>query len=143
MAIDFNVRPARPSDAPQLQELNCLFNGEGVSDEALTRRRLSAPGPERCLVCECGDRLLGFVCAICFPSFCYVDPVGELTELFVRPDERRMGIGQALVRAMIDQLRSEGVVDIRLLTGQDNHAAQALYEQCGFRPVDERCYELE
>lgn len=143
MAIAFNVRPARPADAPQLRELNRLFNGEGVADEALTRERLANSGPERCLVCEHGDRLLGFVCAICFSSFCYVDPVGELTELFVLPDARRMGVGRALVCAMIEQLRSEGATEVHLLTGQHNHAAQALYEQCGFRPVDERCYELE
>ena len=143
MAIDYIVRPARPSDAPQLRELNRLFNGDDVSDEALTQQRLSAPGPERCLVCERGDRLLGFACAVCFSSFCYVHPVGELTELFVLPEARRMGVGRALVRAMIERLRGEGATEIRLLTGWDNHAAQALYEQCGFRPVDERYYELE
>lgn len=137
------VRRAAPEDAPALCELNRQFNGDGVAGVNHVRERLADAGVERCLVCECDGRIAGFICALCFSSLCYIDPVAEITELYVCPDFRRKGTGRMLVEAMVRQLRSECAAEIRLLTGRANSPARALYEACGFRQKDECCYKYE
>lgn len=137
------IRAAVPADAPALCELNRRFNGDGGTDPAGIRNSLTDAGVERCLVCEDCGRLTGFICAICFRSLCYPAPVAEITELFVLPEARRHGVGRALVQEMLRRLQDEGAAEIRLLTGAQNLRAQRLYEKCGFRAVDERCYEWE
>lgn len=140
MASDI-IRPAVPADAGEICRLNREFNGDDAASAEQIHASLSASGPELCLVCQRGGRLVGFICGICFDSLCYTDPVGQVTELFVQENARRNGIGQALLHAMIETLRRKGVKEILLLTGADNAAAQALYEKCGFIPEDERCYQ--
>ncbi len=55
-----------------------------------------------------------------------------LAELYVVPDRRRQGIGLALMDAVLDHARTAGADLIELGTSEDDHAARALYERCGF-----------
>src|SRR5213075_2046974 len=53
-------------------------------------------------------------------------------DLVVHPDERKRGIGEALLKHVIDQARSEGILRITLLTDMQNESAQAMYRRVGF-----------
>src|SRR3954467_5629435 len=53
-------------------------------------------------------------------------------DLVVHPDERKRGIGEALLRHVIEQARAEGILRITLLTDMQNERAQALYRRAGF-----------
>lgn len=141
MASDI-VRSAVPDDAEALCRLNREFNGEDTADVAAIRAHLANPRIEHCLVCVRSGEIVGFVCGICFSSLCYRDPVAQLTELYVQPSARRNGVARALVMGMIQHLRSMGAAEILLLTGEDNHAARALYESCGLQHAEERCYQI-
>ena len=55
-----------------------------------------------------------------------------LEDLFVRDDARRTGLGRALVEACCDRARERGCKRIELDTNEDNAAALALYQACGF-----------
>ena len=55
-----------------------------------------------------------------------------LEDLFVREAARRGGFGRALVLAAVDRARSRGCRRIELDVNEDNAAALALYQACGF-----------
>lgn len=55
-----------------------------------------------------------------------------LEDLFVREEARRSGLGRALVEAAVDRARERGCKRIELDVNEDNSAARALYEACGF-----------
>jgi GNAT superfamily N-acetyltransferase len=55
-----------------------------------------------------------------------------LEDLYVREGARRTGLGRALVEAALDRARKRGCKRIELDVNEDNEAALALYEACGF-----------
>ena len=56
-----------------------------------------------------------------------------LEDLFVREEARRSGLGRALVEAALERARERGCKRIELDVNEDNDAARALYEACGFQ----------
>lgn len=64
--------------------------------------------------------------------------VGEVEELSVRKDQRRLGIGRALLLDGLRSLREQGATTARLYTGTANpHRSYDLYESVGFRRRNE------
>jgi GNAT superfamily N-acetyltransferase len=55
-----------------------------------------------------------------------------LEDLYVRDAARRGGLGRALVEAVVARARERGCRRIELDVNEDNQAARALYEACGF-----------
>jgi GNAT superfamily N-acetyltransferase len=55
-----------------------------------------------------------------------------LEDLFVRDEDRRKGLGEALVAAAIERARKRGCGRIELDVSQSNKGAWALYERMGF-----------
>ena len=53
-------------------------------------------------------------------------------DLVVHPDERKRGIGEALLKHVVAHARAEGVLRITLLTDMQNERAQAMYRRAGF-----------
>lgn len=72
-----------------------------------------------------------------YPSFCSVDAVKIqiLYDLYVKPEFRGRGIGEALMRRAARFSTESGAKRIDLLTGKDNRAAQALYEKLDYQRV--------
>ena len=63
---------------------------------------------------------------------------GEILSLGVLPDCRRLGIGRALLRAVIDEAASRELPSIVLEVADDNAAARGLYARAGFVAVGRR-----
>jgi ribosomal protein S18 acetylase RimI-like enzyme len=55
-----------------------------------------------------------------------------LEELYVVPDLRGRGLGEALMRAAMETARAEGAAYMDLGTAETDTAARALYEKLGF-----------
>jgi ribosomal protein S18 acetylase RimI-like enzyme len=55
-----------------------------------------------------------------------------LEDLFVREQDRRAGLGEALVGAAIERARERGCGRVELDVSQQNRGAWALYERMGF-----------
>ena len=55
-----------------------------------------------------------------------------LEDLWVQEGARRSGLGRALVEAAVERARARGCKRIELDVNEDNAAALALYEACGF-----------
>lgn len=60
------------------------------------------------------------------------DPLAEIVGLWVAPDWRGRGVGDALVAAAIDAARVAGSKHIKLWVTDGNDPASRLYEQTGF-----------
>jgi putative acetyltransferase len=76
---------------------------------------------------------------------------GEIKRMYVRPEFRGLGFGELMVTHLASFARSQSITTLRLETGIHQHAAIALYERLGFRPIApfgpytddpvSRCYE--
>ena len=88
------------------------------------------------LVARAGDRVVALLGATPEPDI----PAGDryLSYLWVHPGARRTGVAGALVRTMLDRLRSGGVARAWLWVLEGNDPALALYRALGFAPTGER-----
>lgn len=59
-------------------------------------------------------------------------PDAWLEDLFVSESRRRLGLGRAMVGAVIERSRERGCIRLELDVDTDNEGAQALYRSCGF-----------
>ena len=62
-------------------------------------------------------------------------PYGMVCDVLVKEDYRGHGTGDALLQTAIGWLRGQGVRDIYLESGKDNHAAHRFFEKRGFHHV--------
>ena len=131
------IRLANTSDAPALQKLNDLFNGEGCNTIEAIGESLAKNEQEIVCVAAEGDELAGFCCGQVMRSMCYPRKYGEITELYVVEAYRRRGIGGRLLRATEHALNERGVGHLHVLTDSINMAAQTLYGSCGYAITSE------
>jgi ribosomal protein S18 acetylase RimI-like enzyme len=61
-----------------------------------------------------------------------------MANVAVFPEQRRRGIGRALILASIEHARKQGAREIFLQVDQDNEAAKQLYLSLGFRSIGPR-----
>jgi len=57
-----------------------------------------------------------------------------LISMWVAPEARGQGVGEALIDAVIEYARSSGAIRLLLDVGDDNQPAIALYARKGFKP---------
>jgi len=84
------------------------------------------------LLAESHGQAVGFTQL--YPSFSSVSMarVFQLNDLFVAPMARRLGVGEALLKAAEDHARQMGAVRLSLNTNVQNLPAQALYVSMGW-----------
>jgi GNAT superfamily N-acetyltransferase len=129
-----HTRPLNASDISALGEIAALAEAEGfrfvtrfLGDLELGRVRLDAEC-EFFLATLLGDEIVAIGGVTPDP---YVDDavVGRLRHLYVRPNQRQMGIGRTLVERL-ERRAASCYTHLRLRT--DNPAAAAFYECLGY-----------
>lgn len=66
------------------------------------------------------------------------DDQAEIITIAVDPARRGQGLGRQLMVQSFTALKSVGVTVLFLEVAEDNLAAKALYEACGFTPIGKR-----
>ena len=92
-----------------------------------------------------GGNFLGYL-----PEASATEPVGliggyqedpdtvELVSMYVRPQARGRGVGEALIATVINWAATRNAASVHLWVTETNKPARLLYERCGFTPTPER-----
>src|SRR5262245_39514881 len=108
--IDVSVREAGLADSAALASMLSVFTGLATTAAQVETRLQRIRGLELVLVAEVESRLVGFGCLRCLPCLGEDGPFAELSDLFVSVESRRLGIGEALVRALEARARKAGAM---------------------------------
>ncbi len=116
-------------DAPYA--FGSTYAREATFEEAEWRRRAARDGSFMAFLPEVGPAGLagGFQAE--------AGPV-ELVAMFVRPQARGRGVGEALIDAVIAWARQKDAASVHLWVTETNQPARRLYERCGFTVTPER-----
>jgi len=88
-----------------------------------------------------GD-VVGFATGFITYSGYFAQRIVHMGDVFVIPTNRRLGIGQTLIRAVASHALTLGITRVRWLTSRSNDGAQRLYEGVGASKSDVRQYIL-
>ena len=88
---------------------------------------------------DTSDKFCGFICASVLP------PEAEILDIAVSPSFRRMGVGKALINALLSSIRVSPAVDVSsavqtvfLEVRESNIPARKLYQSFGFTESGKR-----
>ena len=122
-----------------------LTNEHLASVASLEQMCFSEPWSEAALSLLCREGGVGVVVpdgesetAKAYGGMTVVLDEGSITNIAVRPDVRRQGLGRAVVEALLERSRSLGVTDVYLEVRLSNEPAIALYRSLGFEVVGTR-----
>jgi RimJ/RimL family protein N-acetyltransferase len=108
----------------------------GLDRRAAFRRETIDAGHARTytLVCQDGDRIVGFA-SIGPTRDVDLDPeqVGELYAIYVLPEAWGQGVGQALMRELVNRLQDDRFSEAILWVLEDNPRTRRFYELAGWR----------
>ena len=94
---------------------------------------LPATGEYGCgMACEVDGKLAAYACMVS------VLDEGEIVNVATHPDYRRRGYARAVLLALLEKARQDGIVTLTLEVRESNAAAQALYASLGFGVVGKR-----
>ncbi len=131
------IRPLRPSDRDELVRMRGSLWPDSPASEV--DDILGSPSPEGIiLVVERADgRLRGFaeVGLRKFAEGCTSSPVAYLEGIWMDTDARREGVGSALVGAVEDWARSQGLAEFASDCDVENTDSRAFHLAAGFEEV--------
>ena len=128
--MEIRITDAREDLLPQIQRIEQQSFSVPWT-EAMLRMQLQ-PDSHVFLTAEAGGEVVGYV------GLLYVLDEGYISNVAVRPDMRRRGVADALLRALEARARALRLSFLTLEVRESNAAAVALYEKRGYRAAGRR-----
>lgn len=121
------LRPARPEDAPILNQ-TCFphYAPDEMIDRLTASLARAEVGRGLRLVAEQDGQIVG-----CGELLSW-HRGAEIADLIVVPSYRNQGIGEALIRALLEHSKSLGLPTVEIGVQVENQQARTLYERLGF-----------
>lgn len=129
--MSWTITPLSATTAEPLALLHAACFPEEPWGAGALRRILALSGGFARLASD-GERPLGFALARDLGDECEILSLGVITEY------RRLGVGRALLRAVLQEAARLGRPSVVLEVAADNAAARRLYEEAGFIAVGHR-----
>jgi ribosomal protein S18 acetylase RimI-like enzyme len=139
-------RTVRAEDLPVLAEMYAELNSyfytvgyrlphpENVGEAWLESFQRTLGRFSNVFIAELDGQVAGFM--LCrlkrLPPHMGGELAGELSDMWIVPSARRLGIGQKLSRLAIEWLREQGAGSVEIQILRDNEASLKLYERMGF-----------
>jgi ribosomal protein S18 acetylase RimI-like enzyme len=137
--VDLYYGPATAKDLPQMVELLAvLFTDEAEFQPNADKQRraleqiLHNPSIGTLYVAREGKRVIAMASLLYTISTAEGGKAAWFEDLVVHPDERKRGIGEALLKHVVTEARAASITRITLLTDMQNERAQAMYRRAGF-----------
>ena len=137
MAIEFGT--ASGKELPQLVELlghlfeqEAEFTPNAAKQEAALKLIFADPKVGTIYIAREGKRIVAMASLLYTVSTAEGGKAAWFEDLVVHPDERKRGIGESLLKHVVQQARAGGILRITLLTDMQNERAQAMYRRVGF-----------
>lgn len=131
MSGELRIRQAKLYDVPVMSRIERDSFESPWSAEEITKD-VTAGGNVYVAVAECGDEKAGY------GEVRMVAGEAQIYNIAVAPEFRREGIGEALLRHMIEKAEDGGCTLVTLEVRGGNEAAMELYHKLGFREVGRR-----
>ena len=109
----------------------------------IERLCFSEPWSEKSLELLLSPDAVGYV-ALCrgvvaaYGGMLWAPDEGQITNVAVHPNHRRLGLGRAVLEALLAEARTRGAVQVSLEARESNAAAIALYTHAGFTVAGRR-----
>ncbi|HST02393.1 MAG TPA: GNAT family N-acetyltransferase [Usitatibacter sp.] len=129
------VRPAEARDYGRWRELFDEYTRfyEREPDEAISRhvwsRIMDAKAPVFAAVAEADGRVVGMTNYLLHESTGSASPVCYLQDLFVDPEIRAKGVGEALIDFVLAEMKRNGWQRVYWATRETNYRARGLYDK--------------
>jgi len=97
----------------------------------MLRQALRSPTYEL-LVAELDRGIVGFIDRWDLPDFAHGGKLSYIENLYVLPQFRRKGVGDMLLKKIVESAKRKGAHEIHVTTGFNNKPAISLYKKFGF-----------
>lgn len=144
------IKPLLPDDWPQLKSLRLRALADAPEAFGMTLAEASArtdavwqENARRFTLLPPAASFLAYAEDLpCGMANCFTlqddSRTAELTAFWVAPEQRGLGVGDALVAAIVDWAESQGVTTLQAWVVEDNHRALGFYQKFGFQETKER-----
>ena len=129
------IRKATPEDIAIIRKLEQESKTAAHWGEREYDALFAAEAPRRMVLVaaeEASGKIMGLVIARC------ADDEWEIENVVVAGEQRRRGVGSALVHELVQEARRSGAAAVLLEVRESNAAARRLYEKAGFNAVGRR-----
>ncbi len=129
----FFIRRMRDGDLAEVRTIETLSFSNPWSENTFRGEIQNTPVSFPMVVVEKpGDRLVGYI------VYWHVHEDVQVNNVAVHPDFRGRGVGEALMRHVIDKVRASGATFVTLEVRVSNRPAVTLYKKLGFEILGER-----
>ena len=128
--MEFSIVDVSAEHIPQIEEIEHKCFSRPWTAEQLKSQMRDAQHEFIAAVSDSG--VLGYV------GLMYVLDEGYISNVAVRPEARRQGIGDALIDALAEKAKALKLAFLTLEVRESNAPAIALYAKHGFHPVGKR-----